>query len=214
MQESMVHGHEGIANTLLFHGAVLDHEVAQFYLWRGIWEGDLRLVQHALRYGPEGLMDAVSDVGDRPVFVAVRLRKMAIARWLIAYGADTTGTDIDGNTISDMALRRGVPGFCEIDGDEEAAHALEELWETINALKVKMEQARAELILVTVLTVFPWGRILDSYRAILISRRTQDSRTASAPHPAAAAEERPAPIEAHVGDRQASEQRERVQLST
>ena len=146
LQVAMEYGHEAVVNGLLTAGDVLDHEVAQFYLWRGVREGDLSLVKRALRCGPEGLINDVNTQGDRPVFASVRLNKMNVARWLIAFGADTTGIDMDGNNISDMATRRGIRELAGIVNDSAESTALQDLLEATKALDQQLADAHAELM--------------------------------------------------------------------
>mmetsp|Transcript_25667 Transcript_25667/g.46339 ORF Transcript_25667/g.46339 Transcript_25667/m.46339 type:complete len:696 (-) Transcript_25667:636-2723(-) len=150
LQEAMRHGHEAIADALAAQGCVLDEDVAAFYLWRGVREGDLGLVKRSLRYGPEGLMNKANPEGDRPVFAAVRMNNINVARWLIAYGADTTGTDMDANTILNMARRRGLRDI-ELQLEESSpnkssvAKELLQAQEEMKALTIKFQEMQAEL---------------------------------------------------------------------
>ena len=117
LQEAVRCGHQEVAELLSKRGSVLPAKVAEEYLWRAAREGELALAQRSVQFGPPDVVNCIDDEGDHPLWAAVRCRHIAVARYLVASGADTSGMDLDGNTLSDMAKRRR---FWELVDDEDA----------------------------------------------------------------------------------------------
>ena len=153
LQESVVHGHTEIAEILKNAGCALDVEVAQFYLWRACREGDLALIKRIIRFGPDELINMKDENGDSPLFAAVRLNNIEVAQWLIANGASTKGTDMDGNTLLSMASRRGFKDLERVlqqaFGGQDNADVMKELQdaqEEMVKLQKKFLEMQKELI--------------------------------------------------------------------
>ena len=142
LQDAMELETTEIADNLKKAGAVLSRDAAELYMWRAAIEGNLRMVQRVIKYGPMGLANIENDDGETPLFVAVRHLHSNVARFLIAQGADTNHINNHGETVQQLAKTRNLTDL-GLRGQTLTVNQLEvqkKLAETRELMKTMLER--------------------------------------------------------------------------